>query len=239
MEGWPSLGIEVREFGGLTAIRVEAPFLRSKNRILGFTAGQSTRLREALALFGEKGLPCTLSMPYDEWDVGTFDALVAAGMRSGGNSMPLAAVPQPYEGAQGIMVRPSPPEERGAYLELYRRAFDARWPVGEDELRFQWVEDTLPCARRFVAEIDGAAVAMASMAILEDVAYLATCGVLPEFRRRGVQGAMIQARLGAAFEIGCGLALGGGGLFSPPRRNFERCGFAPLPLGMAWRAEGA
>lgn len=233
-EGEAGFGIEIRAFGPLTAIRVEADFLRSKNRILGLTTAEIARLPEVLEFFRERGLPCGLTLPYDRGDPAIFDALVAAEMRSSGSSAVPATIPTPYEPPEGIVIRLSSPEERTVYLDLYQEAFATRSPVGDDELRFQWIEDSLPGTMRFVAEIAGERVGMASMAVREGVAYLATCGVLPRYRGRGVQQAMIRARLAAAHAAGCRLALGGGRLFSPPRRNFERCGFGLLPLGMSW-----
>ena len=231
---WPEAGIEVRRVGGLTAVLVAEPSLRSKNRILSFGPTTADRLDEALALYCERGLPTHFRLPRNGWSAELFDALVAAGLRSAGSGATPAALPQALPTSADVFVRDSPPEEERTYMAIYRRAFGTRGLVTEAQARFQWIEDSLPGSRRFVAEVGGEPAGVASMVVLSGTAYLAMCGVLPEFRGRGVHRALIEARLGAAHAAGCALALGGGDLFSPPRRNFERCGFAPIPLGMSW-----
>jgi GNAT superfamily N-acetyltransferase len=61
----------------------------------------------------------------------------------------------------------------------------------------------------------------------EGAAWLAA-STLPALRGRGVQGALIAARLAAARDAGCDLAFAGTAPGSASQRNFERCGFAPV-----------
>lgn len=63
------------------------------------------------------------------------------------------------------------------------------------------------------------------MSIHRGVASLGGAGTLPEFRNRGVQTALILARLEVAAESGCDLAMVATGLDTVSQRNVERRGF--------------
>jgi len=65
---------------------------------------------------------------------------------------------------------------------------------------------------------------MASFPIVDGVGYFGAGGVLPVFRRRGGQTALISRRLAAAPGFGCDLVLGGGSPSTTTYRNFERSG---------------
>ena len=58
-------------------------------------------------------------------------------------------------------------------------------------------------------------------------AHFFAASTLPAFRGRGVQGALIAARLAAARDAGCDLAFAVTSAGSASQRNFERAGFAP------------
>ncbi|MBP7866308.1 MAG: hypothetical protein KA419_10190 [Acidobacteria bacterium] len=59
----------------------------------------------------------------------------------------------------------------------------------------------------------------------QGTAVLSGAGVPPRYRRRGVQGALIRARLDGAVAAGCDLAGSGTAPGSPSQRNMERHGF--------------
>lgn len=75
--------------------------------------------------------------------------------------------------------------------------------------------------------------------ILEDAAYLTFGATAPAFRKRGSQGAIMEARVRAAIDLGCeriftetGEAVEGEEQVS--YRNIERCGFEPSFLCENW-----
>ncbi len=77
---------------------------------------------------------------------------------------------------------------------------------------------------RFVAELDGTVVGAASLHVHHHVGWLRAGSVLPAFRGRGVQRAMIEARVGHAVRIGCDLAGGSATAGGSSARNLERVG---------------
>jgi GNAT superfamily N-acetyltransferase len=230
-------GVEICPFGQSIAVKVRSPLLRGKNRIIGFQPADATRLAEMLEYFRPDGLRCTLSVPYGQMTQPLFRGLVAAGLWSGGSGTIPVIVPESDSappGASPIQVHESGLEEKEVYLDLFARAFAHREEGRADYLAFQWVEDTLQGCRRYVAEIDHTPVGMASFPILDGVGFFGTAGTVPEHRGRGVQMALLKRRLADAPRFGCDLVIGGGSLFSPPHRNFERAGLRLVPLGTGW-----
>jgi GNAT superfamily N-acetyltransferase len=77
----------------------------------------------------------------------------------------------------------------------------------------------------FLAEVDGVAAGGGMMSIHQGVASLGGAGTLPEFRNRGVQRALLLARIALATESGCDLAMVATNPGSGSQRNVERLGF--------------
>ena len=77
---------------------------------------------------------------------------------------------------------------------------------------------------RFVAELDGAAVGAASLHVHHHVGWLRAGTVLPPYRGRGIQRAMIEERLAHAARLGCDLAGSLANADSSSARNLERVG---------------
>ncbi len=77
----------------------------------------------------------------------------------------------------------------------------------------------------FMAELDGVPAGGGMMSIHQGVASLGGAGTLPEFRNRGVQKALLLARLATAARQGCDLAMVATLPGSGSQRNVERQGF--------------
>jgi GNAT superfamily N-acetyltransferase len=77
----------------------------------------------------------------------------------------------------------------------------------------------------FIAELDGVSAGGGMMSIHQGVASLGGAGTLPEFRNRGVQKALLLARLATAAKNGCDLAMVATAPGSGSQRNVERQGF--------------
>ncbi len=91
-----------------------------------------------------------------------------------------------------------------------------------------------PC---FLAWIDGKPVASAGLSLAPPVAHLAGASTIPEARRRGVQRALLAARLRHAHEHGCTLALMAAAPGSASQRNGERQGFRIACTRLKWRKD--
>ena len=77
----------------------------------------------------------------------------------------------------------------------------------------------------FLARIEGQPAGGGAMFIHEGVVELGGASTRSAFRKRGVQIALLQARLAAARKAGCDLAMSMTGPGSDSQRNIERAGF--------------
>ena len=237
-------GVKVRFFGEGNGVACEArhALLRGKNRIHGFCPQDSELLDNLLDPYRAGDLPCSVSVPQGRMTQELFRALSQAGLWSAGSGTVPAIIPErvrlenpPEElWPRGLVVRRSEHGEKELYLDIFQQAFAHRGEAAPEYRAIQWVEDTLPGGVRYIAEIDGQPVGMASFPILEGVGYFGTGGVLPEYRRQGIQTALIRRRLADATSLSCDLVLGGGSPGESTYRNFERAGLRLMPTGMAW-----
>ncbi|MEO7272301.1 MAG: GNAT family N-acetyltransferase [Vicinamibacterales bacterium] len=79
---------------------------------------------------------------------------------------------------------------------------------------------------RYLATVDGAAASAASMRLCDGIAQLCGAATLPPFRRRGLQTALLHARLHAAATDGCDVAVVTTEPGSKSQQNAQRAGFA-------------
>jgi GNAT superfamily N-acetyltransferase len=93
-------------------------------------------------------------------------------------------------------------------------------------------------AHSFLAEIDGVPVATGSLATHEGVALFAGASTIPEWRHRGAQGALLEARLAWAVRHGCDLAMMCAAPGSSSQRNAERQGFRIAYTRIKWGLAG-
>jgi ribosomal protein S18 acetylase RimI-like enzyme len=131
--------------------------------------------------------------------------------------------PTPLE---SCAIRRSFPEEAEATGEIVERAF---FPDGAPEQYrrlmnpFYQMENALA----FIATVDGRPVACGTGLVIHEhgIFALAGAGTLAEYRGRGLQTALLRARMAAAVEAGCEYAavVTQGGTIS--QRNAERLGF--------------
>ncbi|MBW8756044.1 MAG: GNAT family N-acetyltransferase [Burkholderiales bacterium] len=81
----------------------------------------------------------------------------------------------------------------------------------------------------FVARVDGRVAGSAGLSVMETprgrVGELYIASTLPAFRGRGVQAALLKARLAAARDAGCALVFVGARPANTSARNVERAGF--------------
>lgn len=227
---------EVRWFGNALAVKNKSPELRGKQRVTGLRASDATHLDDLLDWYRRDQLRCSILVDYGETDATLFRRLAAAGLVSSGSGSTIAWMDEgePRQPLVEVVVRESPASERELYLDLFQQCFCDRGEAKPAYRPIQWAEDALPAGKRYIAEVGGQLVGFASMPIIDGVAICGTAGTLPKFRGRGVQRCLIERRIADADRLGCSMLLGGAELGSTPHRNFVRCGFRMMPLGMGW-----
>lgn len=82
-----------------------------------------------------------------------------------------------------------------------------------------------PCVSGFIAWVDGKPAGSAAMCMRDGVATFFSTSTHPAYRRRGVQAALIRARLAHAAQAGCDIAIVTTSPGSDSQRNVQRYGF--------------
>ncbi len=98
-------------------------------------------------------------------------------------------------------------------------------PIPEQVLAIARQSISAKHTRAFLALVEGQPAGAGSMDLGDDVAHLAGTSVLPEFRQRGVQQALMLTRLLQASEHGCQIATIASRPATPTERNALRLGF--------------
>jgi GNAT superfamily N-acetyltransferase len=93
-----------------------------------------------------------------------------------------------------------------------------------------------PNVTDLIARLNGQPVGAASVMVVGEAAVLGGAATLPAFRRRGVQRALIEARLAIAADAGCALAIVTADPGSSSGRNAERSGFQLICNHVSMRA---
>jgi GNAT superfamily N-acetyltransferase len=168
--------------------------------------------------------------------ISTLDLLCARGYRP----IELSSVMyRPVEDAKeksAVTVRVAAPQESALWTEVSARG----WAHDNPELRgFLQQFGAVAFARRqsvhFIAELDGQPGAAGALSLHDGIALFGGAATVPEMRRRGLQAALLEARMRYAFEHGYPLAMMVTEAGSQSQRNAERQGFRIAYTRTKWR----
>lgn len=125
-----------------------------------------------------------------------------------------------------ITVRITGPDEAQLWTDISARGWSHEHPELKD---FILQLGTISAAREhspcFLAEVDGQPGAAGVLCIRDGVALFGGAATVPELRRRGLQAALLEARMRYAFDHDCDLAMMVAEAGSNSQRNAERQGF--------------
>ncbi|HQU93681.1 MAG TPA: GNAT family N-acetyltransferase [Pyrinomonadaceae bacterium] len=107
--------------------------------------------------------------------------------------------------------------------------------LAEFMLAFGKVAARTPGGHPFLAEMNGEAVGAAGFGIYDDVCILAGAATVPEARNRGVQNALLDARLQRAKECDCSLAMICALPGSQSQKNAQKNGFNVAYTRIKWQ----
>jgi GNAT superfamily N-acetyltransferase len=132
--------------------------------------------------------------------------------------------PEPFTTPDGVVIERVTPETAKPWMRAIAQGFAQDITVAEEVFGGFAV---LPGALAFLARIDGQVVGGCGGRIIPEARIAAFFGTatLPEFRRRGVQSALIAQRLHEAALAGCEYAVVSTNPGSGSQRNMERRGF--------------
>lgn len=153
----------------------------------------------------------------------------------------LSAVALAKEG--DVHVAPAPiTVEAPAGITLWSQVSTEAWAAELPDLRpFLEQMGTLQANREhsiaFLAYYEGTPAAAALLSLHEGIAMFAGAATLPAFRRKGLQAALLQARMQYAQTHDCDLAMMVAEAGSGSQRNAQRQGFAIAYTRLKWRRE--
>jgi GNAT superfamily N-acetyltransferase len=130
--------------------------------------------------------------------------------------------------SDGIEIRRADRDELDLWVMTVAQGFAENYPVTHELLsvmKLFAMGDNTEC---YLARIDGRVVGGATLALRGRIAGLFGASTLPEFRQRGVQTALLWARLQSAVQSGCTLAMSLARPGSHSQRNITRFGFQTL-----------
>ena len=122
-------------------------------------------------------------------------------------------------------VRRALPDEEAEWGRTVARGFFERDEMTSDERSLTSTIFHLEGGACWLAAVEGATAAAAGMGIEDRVVTLFADSTIATYRRRGLQSALIQARLVYAAERGCDLATASTAPGSGSQFNYERLGF--------------
>jgi GNAT superfamily N-acetyltransferase len=137
--------------------------------------------------------------------------------------------------APGVEIRPSDDSEFDAWLDVVVEA-----SLHPDTQGVPWLEefpreilenaerDAAGLVRRYLARLDGTPAGGGSMHLIDGIAQLTGAGTAPASRRRGIQSALLSARLADATAAGCDVAVITVQPGSKSQQNAQRRGFGLL-----------
>ncbi|MEO7331107.1 MAG: GNAT family N-acetyltransferase [Minicystis sp.] len=142
---------------------------------------------------------------------------------------PLAAADAQLFPAGEISVDRAPAAEARAWVRHSIASFsgsDSAVPDGSAAIYESAFSD--PAATYFYARCDGEIAGTGAMYVHAATSYFFATSTAPAFRGRGVQAALIAARLSLSQEMGCTLAYSRTAAGGPSQRNLERAGFRSI-----------
>lgn len=130
----------------------------------------------------------------------------------------------------GLIIEPVDTGDDEALFAYVRVAMSGFYPEGagpsEEEVRVTAGFARHPRSVCLTAMLDGRIVGAAGCEVVEGrIAALFGASVLPAYRRRGIQQALLAARLNLAMQRGCRVATIGSRPGAPTERNVRRLGF--------------
>ncbi len=139
--------------------------------------------------------------------------------------------------ARGITVRRTAPDEAAGWARTSAAGWSEHPELSDFLLEFGRISAASDGAHPYLAELNGQWIATGMLIVAGDVALLAGASTVPAARRQGAQLALLEARLRAAGEQGCAIALMGAAPGSASQRNAERHGFRIAYTRIKWRLD--
>jgi GNAT superfamily N-acetyltransferase len=130
--------------------------------------------------------------------------------------------------ARGVSIETAEPGHMDLWTQTVAQGFAESYPVTPELLQVMKMFAMRPSSTCYLARVDGKVAGGATLALHDGIAGLFGASTLPAFRGRGVQSALLHARLARAQENGSDLAVCLAQPGSVSQRNVVRQGFQVL-----------
>jgi GNAT superfamily N-acetyltransferase len=225
-------GVRIERFGAAWApVSPEEPELDFQNRLIGLYPEDAGQLDAILAYYREAGVRPWFELPPAHDFERLSGPLVAAGARPIAFHTVLYGEPRRFD--PDARVREVGAGEAELFADVLLRGHGVPDDVPRSHVA-RWAANA--SSRLYLAEVDGVPAAAGAL-VLGEVANLANASTLPEFRGRGLQSALIRARISAAAAVGSELVCSGASWASQSQRNLERAGLRIAYTKTVWRLQ--
>jgi GNAT superfamily N-acetyltransferase len=136
-----------------------------------------------------------------------------------------------------IEIREANGDEMDLWTLTVAQGFAENYPVTEDILQVMRVFGLSSGMECYLARINGKVAGGATLSLRGNFAGLFGASTLADFRKRGVQTALLRARLRRAAEVGCEIGVSLAQPGSHSQRNISRAGFQTLYTRMKFERE--
>jgi GNAT superfamily N-acetyltransferase len=127
----------------------------------------------------------------------------------------------------GVRIAQAAPSDADLWIRTVSHGFDANAELDPRTLGIATPNFYASNATCYLAWLDGVPAGGGAMYIHDGVAEFGGASTRPEFRRHGIQAALLRARLRAARKQGCEFAMVLTNPGTDSQRNVERAGFRP------------
>lgn len=233
-------GIAFFESGPCIAtLAANTPVATWMHEVYGLRYGEEDveHLDAVLGFYREHGATPRFRVVPDGFNAKFARAMHDRGLRHFGFHTVLYGVPERRDAApaQGVEVRrcESIDDARLAMRTMLEGFIGKPGPAEQVErVRRTWHDE--PGFSIYLGLLDGEPAGAAMLSITDDTAYFMVGAVKQDCRRRGVQTALLRARMNHAADAGCSLILGGSDYESSSRQNQERAGLRIAYMPALW-----
>lgn len=226
-------GARLERFGGaVAAIDPSRPELDFVNRVYGLWPEDADRVGEVVAFYRQHDVRAWFELAPSA----RFESLASALTHAGAAQTGFHAM---LHGTATTGLQTDVEIQRGVDPELFAEVILRGHGVPEGaRVRdhasvVRWAE--IDGWRLYLARVGGTPAGAALLTLEDDLGYLANASTLPEFRRRGVQTALIAARIADAADAGCDAVSSQAEFGSASQRNLERAGLRVAYTKAVWR----
>lgn len=235
------MGTQTWQRAGIYATKVPfVPTSPQMNRVFGME--DSTDLEEILEFYGATQQPCWIEVPAFASSSFT-SALIQHGFRPEYHTSVLASeLPRSVSLARHAMDEitfetigaDAQPSVVASFLDTLNLGFGQSQDTLSRVRRNQSFWPTVSHWRLFLARCNGIPAGGGVLTIQDRYGYLAAASVLPEYRRRGVQQALIELRIRQAEQESCTVVLGQADFASSSQCNMQRRGLNLIYTKAVW-----